>query len=52
MNYWLEYLDIDFFFRGKLGLIDLKKNDLFEFCSGRSRRGDTGLVLKNKRAKT
>lgn len=52
LNYWLEYLDIVFFFKCKLGLIDLKRNDFFEFCSARSRRDASGLFLKNKKAKT
>ena len=37
LNYWLEYLNIVYFFKGKLGLIDLKRNDLYEFCSEHSR---------------
>ena len=52
LNYWLEYLDIVYFFKGKLGLIDLKRNDLYEFCSEHSRRGASGLFLKNMKAKT
>ena len=52
LNYWLEYLDIVYFFKGKLGLIDLKRNDLYEFCSEHSRRGTSGLFLKNMKAKT
>ena len=35
LKYWLEYRDIVFFFKCKLGFIDLKRNDPFEFCSGR-----------------
>ena len=52
LNYWLEYLDIVYFFKGKLGLIDLKRNDLYEFCSEHSRHGASGLFLKNMKAKT
>ena len=52
LNYWLEYLDIVYFFKGKLGLIDLKRNDLYEFCSEHSRHGASSLFLKNMKAKT
>ena len=52
INYWLEYLDIVFFFKGKAGLISLNLDDLVEFCSGRSRRGSSGLLLKNNFART
>ena len=52
LNYWLEYLDIVYFFKGKLGLINLKRNDLYEFCSEHSRHGASGLFLKNMKAKT
>ena len=52
LNNWLEYLDIVNFFKCKLGLIDLKRNDLYEFCSEHSRRGASGLFFKNMKAKT
>ena len=52
LNYWLENLDIVYFFKGKLGLIDLKRNDLYEFCSEHLRHGASGLFLKNMKAKT
>ena len=52
LNNWLEYLDIVNFFKCKLGLIDLKRNDLYEFCSEHSHRGASGLFLKNMKAKT
>lgn len=49
LNYWLKYLDIVYFFKCKFGLIDLKWNDVFEFCSERSRHGASGVFLKKKR---
>ena len=52
LNYWLDNLDIVYFFKGKLGLIDLKRNDLYEFCSEHSRHGASSLFLKNMKAKT
>ena len=52
LNYCLEYLDTVFFFKCKRGLIDPKRNDLLEFCSECSRRGVSGLFLKNMKAKT
>ena len=52
LNNWLEYLDIVNFFKCKLGLIDLKRNDFYEFCSEQLRRGASGLFLKNMKAKT
>ena len=52
LNYWLGSLDILFLFNCKLCLINLKGNDRFEFCSGRCRRGASGLFLKSKKAKS
>ena len=52
MNYWLEYLNNVCFFKCKAGLINLNLNDFVEFCSGRSRRGSSGLLLKNNFART
>ena len=52
MNYWLEYLDIVFFFKCKAGLINLNLDDLVEFCTWRSRRGSSGVLLKNNFART
>ena len=45
LNYWLEYLDILFYFKYKLGLIDLHRTDFFEFCNSRTCHGTTGLHL-------
>ena len=52
MNYWLEYLDIVFFFKCKACLINWNVDDLVGFCSGRSRRGSSGFLLKNNFART
>ena len=52
INYWLEYLDILFFFKCKLGHIDICVDSYVSFCSGRSRRGATGLFLNNIKANT
>ena len=52
LTYWLEYLDLVFFFKCKAGLIDLNLDNLIEFCSGRSRRGSSGLFLKHNKART
>ena len=52
INYWLEYYDIVFFSKCKSGLISLNLNDLVKFCSGRSRRGSSGLLLRNNFART
>ena len=52
INYWLEYLDIVFFFKWKAGLTSLNLDDFVEFCSGHSCRGLSGLLLKNNFART
>ena len=52
INYWLEYLDVDFSFKCKAGLISLNLDDLVEFCSGCSCHGLSALLLKNNFART
>ena len=52
INYLLENLNIVFFFKGKAGLTNLNLDDLFVFCTGRSRRGSSVLFLKNTFART
>ena len=52
INYWLEYLDILFFFKCKLGYINFRIDNYVSFCTGSSRRGATEIFLKNVYAKT
>ena len=39
INYWLEYLDMLFFFKCKLGYINICIDNYVSFCAGSSRRG-------------
>ena len=52
INYWLEYLDLLFFYKCIYGLIDINLDNLVQFCSRRSPRGSAGLFLNNKTANT
>ena len=52
INYWLEYLDLSFFYKCIYGLIDINLDNLDQFCSGRSRRRSSELFLNNKTANT
>ena len=47
ISYWLEYLDILFFFKCKLGYINFRIDNYVSFCTGSSRRGACGIFLKN-----
>ena len=51
-NYWLEYLDLLFFYKCISGLIDINLDNLVQFCSGRARWGSSGLFLNSKTANT
>jgi hypothetical protein len=52
INYWIEYLDLLFFFKCKLGSINLSLENYVSFCTGRSRRGTAGCFLNTLNAKT
>ena len=52
INYWLEYLDILFFFKKRLGYINICIDNYISFCTGSSRHGGYGIFLKNIYAKT
>ena len=46
LNYWLEYLDLVFFYKCKSNEIVIDLNNYVNFCSGRTRRASTGLYVK------
>ena len=46
LNYWLEYLDLVFFYKCKANNIRIDLDNYINFCSGRTRRAATGLYLK------
>ena len=52
VNYWLEYLDILFFFKCKLGYKNFCNDNYVSSCTGSSGRGASGIFLKNVYAKT
>ncbi len=52
INYWLEYLDIIFFYKCNSRVIDINLDNFVQFCSGRSRRGSSELFLNNKTTKS
>ena len=52
INFWLEYLDVLFFFKCKLGYINFCIDNYLSFCTGSSRRSASGIFLKNVYAKT
>ena len=51
INYWLEYLDLFILYKCIYGIIDINLDSFAQFCSGRSRRGSSGLFLNNKTTK-
>ena len=52
LNYWLEYLDIVFFFKCKSGSIKLNIDNYISYCNSKSRRGTSGLYLSVQRFRT
>ena len=46
LNYWLEYLDLVFFYKCKANDVRIDLDNYNNFCSGRTRRAATGLYLK------
>ena len=46
LNYWLEYLDLVFFFKCKNGLLAIDLCKYVTFATGSTRRGSSGLNLK------
>ena len=54
LNYWLEYLDLVFFFKCMKGDIIFARHfdEYFSFLRGRSRRTSSELCLKTNRART
>ena len=46
LNYWLEYLDLVFFYKCKSNSVPTDLCNYTNFYSGRSRRGTTGLYLR------
>ena len=54
LSYWLEYLDLVFFFKCPLGLIDFTRefSHYFSFLKGNARRASSGLHLKLNACRT
>ena len=48
LSYWLEYLDLVFFFKCKSNDNSIKLDNYMSFCTGTSRRSTTGLYLRLK----
>ena len=46
LNYWLEYLDLVFFFKCKTGLYAIDLSKYVTFATASTRRGSSGLNLK------
>ena len=46
LNYWLEYLDLVFFYKCKANHVRIDLDNYINFCSGHIRRAATGLYLK------
>ena len=46
LNYWLEYLDLVFFYKCKANHVRIDLDNYINFCSGHTRRAATGLFLK------
>ena len=46
LNYWLEYLDLVFFFKCNIGLLAIDLCKYVTFATGSTRRGSSGLNLK------
>ena len=45
LNYWLEYLDLVFFFKCKSGDINLNIHNYIQYCKSKYRRGSSGIYL-------
>ena len=52
LNYWLEYLDLIFFFKCKHELIHLDLNNYVSYCTSNTRRGTTALHLNVQYSRT
>ena len=52
INYWLEFLDLVFFFKCKLGQLFIDLDDYFYYCNTRTRRAKTGVALNVQYCKT
>ena len=53
LNYWLEYLDLLFFYKCKSGIIQLNLEKYYvKYCNSKSRRGSSGLYLRTAYFKT
>jgi hypothetical protein len=52
LNYWLEYLDLIFFFKCKSELIHLDLNNYVSYCNSNTTRGITSLCLNVQHART
>ena len=52
LNYWLEYLDLVFFFKCKCGDINLNIHNYIQYCKSKSRRGSSGIYLNTPPFKT
>ena len=52
LNYWLEYLDLLFFYKCKSGIIQLNLENYVKYCNSKSRCGSSGLYLRTAYFKT
>ena len=52
LNYWLEYLDLVFFFKCMSGDINLNIHNYIQYCNSISRRGSSGIYLNTPPFKT
>ena len=52
LNYWLEYLDLLFFYKCKSGIIQLNLENYVKYCNCKSRRGSSALNLTTAYFKT
>ena len=52
LNYWLECLDLLFFYKCKSGIIQLNLENYVKYCNSKSRRGSSGLYLTTDYFKT
>ncbi len=46
VNYWLEYLDLIFFFKCKVGIYTIDLSNYLTFSAGVTRRSSSGLYLR------
>ena len=46
VSYWLEYLDLIFFFKCKVGIYTIDLSNYLTFCAGVTRRLSSGLYLR------